>query len=191
MKKHQFLKNPITFLLLLITASSLTIISISFLRLPEPPLSAAVDNRDDFSDEIGFFGNMLIDMLPTDLTFTAFVPSEKAFLRDLKLNPNNTHDGDNTYAVVSRIMGFAVVPYKVEESDIEIYKTASYESLSGFELKIWRKRNGGGNRGIVVNGAVTEKMGIKRGKIIVHIIDGVVMDSDFALSFASSEEENN
>lgn len=134
----------------------------------------------------------MVEMLPEDLTFTAFVPSEKAFNRDLGMTkPNNTskskplEDEDNTYAVVSRILGFAVVPYRVEEGDVGKDKTASYESLSGFTLKIWRKSGGGG---LVVNGVETEKMGLKRGKVNVHVMDGVIMDSDFAQSVASSSD---
>ncbi|CAN6898197.1 unnamed protein product [Brassica oleracea] len=187
-------KNPVFFLFLLITTSSLTILIFSLLRLPEsPPIIFTGKLRADLSDELGFFGNMMIEMLPEDLVFTAFVPSENAFNRDLGMTkPNNTReskpveddDGDNTYAVVSRILGFAVVPYGVETGDVGKDETASYESLSGFTLKIWRKsRNGGG---LVVNGVETEKMGLKRGKIMVHIMDGVIMDSDFAQSVASS-----
>ncbi|EOA24764.1 hypothetical protein CARUB_v10018041mg [Capsella rubella] len=197
MKKPHFLKNPVVFLLLLITLSSLTILIFSFLKLPETPLAAGnhlCKQRNELTDELGYFGKMMIGMLPEDLVFTAFVPSDKAFRRDLGLKSNNSRrinsleddDGDNTYAVVSRIMGFAVVPYKVEEADIRNDETASYESLSGFKLKIWKKERNGGS-GLVVNGVETEKVGfVKRGKTIVHIMNGVVMDSDFAQSFASS-----
>ncbi|KAL1207954.1 hypothetical protein V5N11_034247 [Cardamine amara subsp. amara] len=200
MKKPQFLTNPVIFIFLLITASFLTILIFSFFRLPETS-PAAGDHlflrklRDNISDELGYFGMMMIEMLPEDLVFTAFVPSDKAFSRDLGMKLNNSrpikssedNDGDNnTYAVVSRIMGFAVVPYKIEEQDIKNDETASYASLSGFTLKIWKKRNGGG---LVVNGVVTEKMGLKRGKIIVHTMDGVIMDSDFAESVASSTSQ--
>ncbi|KAG7561019.1 FAS1 domain [Arabidopsis thaliana x Arabidopsis arenosa] len=198
MKKPHFLKNPVFFLFLLITASSLTILIFSFLKLPETTPATGNHLRklgDDLSDELGFFGKMMIEMLPEDLVFTAFVPSEKSFSRDLGLKSNNSRpiksqeddDGDNTYAVVSRIMSFAVVPNKVEEVDLGKDETASYESLSGFTLKIWKKRNGGG---LVVNGIVTEKMGLKRGKIIAHIMNGVVMDSDFAQSLASSTPQD-
>ncbi|CAH8268755.1 unnamed protein product [Arabidopsis lyrata] len=198
MKKPHFLKNPVFFLFLLITASSLTILIFSFLKLPETTPATGNHLRkfgDDLSDELGFFGKMMIEMLPEDLVFTAFVPSEKSFSRDLGLKLNKSRpikspeddDGDNTYAVVSRIMSFAVVPYKVEEVDIGKEETASYESLSGFTLKIWKKRNGGG---LVVNGVKTEKMGLKRGKIIAHIMNGVVMDSDFAQSLASSTPQD-
>ncbi|KAF8101998.1 hypothetical protein N665_0201s0290 [Sinapis alba] len=183
-------KNPVFFLFLLITTSSLTILIFSLLRLPESPPIITRELRTDLSEELGFFGNMMIEMLPEDLVFTAFVPSEKAFNRDLGMT-NNTRktededdEGENKYAVVSRILGFAVVPYKVEGVDIGKDETASYESLSGFTLKIWRKRNGGG--GLVVNGVETDKMGLKRGKITVHVMDGVIMDSDFAQSVASS-----
>ncbi|XP_010427382.1 PREDICTED: uncharacterized protein LOC104712229 [Camelina sativa] len=202
MKKPHFLKNPVFFLLLLITLSSLTILIFSFLKLPETPLAAGNHIRKlryELTDELGYFGNMMIEMLPEDLVFTAFVPSDKSFRRDLGLRSNNSRQiksleddddegDDNTYAVVSRIMGFAVVPYKVEEADIRKDETASYESLSGFTLKIWRRRNSGG---LVVNGIETEKMGlIKRGKIIVHVMNGVVMDSDFAQSLASSTPQD-
>ncbi|CAN7095127.1 hypothetical protein HID58_035496 [Brassica napus] len=193
MRRLLIKKNPVFFLFLLITTSSLTILIFSLLRLPEsPPIIITGKLRADLSDELGFFGNTMVEMLPEDLVFTAFVPSEKAFNRDLGMTkPNNTRksksleDEENTYAVVSRILGFAVVPYRVEEVDVGKDETASYESLSGFTLKIWRKsRNGGG---LVVNGVETEKMGLKRGKIMVHIMDGVIMDSDFAQSVASSD----
>ncbi|CAL9246225.1 unnamed protein product [Arabidopsis halleri] len=198
MKKPHFLKNPVFFLFLLITASSLTILIFSFLKLPETTPAAGNHLRklrNNLTEELGYFGKMMIEMLPEDLVFTAFVPSEKSFSRDLGLKSNNSRpnksqeddDGDNTYAVVSRIMSFAVVPYKVEEVDIGKEETASYESLSGFTLKIWRKRNGSG---LVVNGVETEKMGLKRGKIIAHIMNGVVMDSDFAQSLASSTPQD-
>ncbi|CAH8360484.1 unnamed protein product [Eruca vesicaria subsp. sativa] len=182
-------KNPVFFLFLLITTSSLTILTFSLLRLP--PITAGKLRAADLSEELGFFGNMMVEMLPEDLVFTAFVPSEKAFSRDLGMTkPNSTksslEEEENTYAVVSRILGFAVVPYKIEEGDINKDKTASYESLIGFTLKIWRKSGNG--RGLVVNGVETEKMGLKRGKVIVHIMDGVIMDSDFAQSFDSSSE---
>ncbi|ESQ44868.1 hypothetical protein EUTSA_v10010736mg [Eutrema salsugineum] len=196
MRKPHFMKNPVLFLFLLITASSLTILVFSFLRLPEsPPVAGDYLSlrklRYDLSDELGFFGKMMIEMLPEDLVFTAFVPSDEAFSRDLGLKLNNSRriedDGDNTYAVVSRIMSFAVVPYKVEEGDIGKDETASYESLSGFTLKIWKKRNGGG---LVVNGVETVKMGLKRGKIVVHAMDGVIMDYDFAQSVDSSSPQD-
>ncbi|XP_010504452.1 PREDICTED: uncharacterized protein LOC104781471 [Camelina sativa] len=201
MKKPHILKNPVFFLLLLIALSSLTILTFSFLKLPETPLAAGNHLRKlryELTDELGYFGKMMIEMLPEDLVFTAFVPSDQSFRRDLGLRSNNSRqiksleddddEGDNTYAVVSRIMGFAVVPYKVEEADIRNGETASYESLSGFTLKIWRKRNSGG---LVVNGIETEKMGfVKRGKIIVHVMNGVVMDSDFAQSLASSTPQD-
>lgn len=201
MKKPYFLKNPVAFLFLLITASSLTILIFSFFRLPETPPSTGNNHlfhrkiSFDLSKEVGFFGNMMIEMLPEDLVFTAFVPSDKSFTRDLGLKSNNTQktksleedDGDNRYAVVSRIMSFAVVPYKVEEGDIGKDETASFESLSGFTLKIWKQRNG---VGLVVNGVETEKMGLKKGKIIVHTMNGVIMDSDFAQSVSSSTSQD-
>ncbi|CAN6977857.1 hypothetical protein BRARA_I03829 [Brassica rapa] len=190
MRRLLIKKNPVFFLFLLITTSSLTILIFSLLRLPDsPPIIFTGKLRADLSDELGFFGNMIIEMLPEDLVFTAFVPSEKAFDRDLGMTkPNNTRksksleDEENTYAVVSRILGFAVVPYRVEAGDVGKDETASYESLSGFTLKIWRKSGG-----LVVNGVETEKMGLKRGKIMVHIMDGVIMDSDFAQSVASTD----
>ncbi|KAJ4895927.1 Fasciclin-like arabinogalactan family protein [Raphanus sativus] len=193
MRRLLIKKNPVFFLLVLIATSSLTILIFSLLRLPEsPPIITTGKLRADLSNEVGFFGNMMVEMLPEDLTFTAFVPSENAFNRDLGMTkPSNTsksissEDEDNTYAVVSRILGFAVVPYRVEEGDVGKDETASYESLSGFALKIWRKSGGGG---LVVNGVETEKMGLKRGKVTVHVMDGVIMDSDFAQSVASSSD---
>lgn len=94
-------------------------------------------------------------------------------IRKLKL----FEDEENIYVVVLRILGFVVVLYRVEEVDVGKDEMVLYELLSGFMLKIWRKsRNGGG---FVVNGVEMEKMGLKRGKIMVYIMDGVIMDFDF------------
>ncbi|CAL1387525.1 unnamed protein product [Linum trigynum] len=61
----------------------------------------------------GKFGEMMVGMLPEDLPFTVFMPSARAFERDIRLQ---AADGDtnstrnDSYAVVCRILGFSAVP---------------------------------------------------------------------------------
>ncbi|XP_010534568.1 PREDICTED: uncharacterized protein LOC104810077 [Tarenaya hassleriana] len=192
MRKTHLLKNPVAFLCLIITACSLAVLIMSLTRLPEtPPVTGGEvvlrRTQADISEsyELGVFGRMMIEMLPEDLVFTAFVPSDRAFATKLGLEPNKSRraeNEDNQYAVVSRVLGFSVVPYKVEEGDVGEGETVSYESLCGYTLNVWRKKDEGG---LVVNGVETKKIGIRKGKILVHLMNGVIMDAEFAQSFGS------
>ncbi|KAL3521185.1 hypothetical protein ACH5RR_019334 [Cinchona calisaya] len=92
----QFLKSPVTF----------------YLRLPEvstgsfrPEEKRIISGRNE---QKGKFGQMLIEMLPEDLPFAVFLPSEKAFQRDLRLRLDDNLDGgkaDDAYAILTRSLG--------------------------------------------------------------------------------------
>ncbi|KAJ6311865.1 hypothetical protein OIU77_013589 [Salix suchowensis] len=129
-------------------------------------------------EAIGRFGEMMIEMLPEDLAFTVFVPSEKAFQRDLKLQLNDSlvaEKRNDTYAVVSRILGFSAVPQTLSSTTVSSSKEVFYDSLSGFTLYISKDLDGM----LVVNRIRSEMVDLKRGEIIVHIMDGVIMDAEF------------
>ncbi|KAJ7964025.1 FAS1 domain containing protein [Quillaja saponaria] len=92
-------------------------------------------------DRLGKFGEMMIEMLPQVLAFTIFVPSEKAFSRDLGLRVNDSLN--DTYAVLTRILGLSAVPCPLSSMDVPFSEQQlSYNSLSGFKLFISKDIDG-------------------------------------------------
>ncbi|CAK7325821.1 unnamed protein product [Dovyalis caffra] len=186
MKRGRFVKNSIAFVGLVISICCLLVITVSVLRLPEVSLRnnvtgsyRTIRNRKVSRDEaIGKFGEMMIEMLPADLAFTVFVPSEKAFERDLRLRVNDSlveEKRNDTYAVVSRILGFSAVPRTLSSATMPSGKEVFYDSLSGFTLYILKDVDGM----LVVNRIRSEKVDLRRREIVVHIMDGVIMDAEF------------
>ena len=180
------MKNLIAFVGVVISICCLLVIMVSVLQLPEVTLrnkstgpNRTIRTRKVSKDEaIGRFGEMMIEMLPEDLAFTVFVPSEKAFQRDLKLQLNDSlvaEKRNDTYAVVSRILGFSAVPQTLSSTTVTSSKEVFYDSLSGFTLYISKDLDGM----LVVNRIRSEMVDLKRGEIIVHIMDGVIMDAEF------------
>ncbi|KAK8615165.1 hypothetical protein V6N13_068946 [Hibiscus sabdariffa] len=140
-------------------------------------------------NSIGTFGNMMIDMLPEDLAFTVFLPSETAFERDLRLNKSTSLVGgkmSDTYAVISRVLGFSTVPRALDSAMVPAGKEVSYDSLSGLELFVSKDVGGV----LVVNGVKLERVDIRRGKLVVHVIDGVIMDAEFKQSVQPDFDED-
>jgi uncharacterized surface protein with fasciclin (FAS1) repeats len=130
---------------------------------------------------LGKFGEMMIEMLPQDLAFTVFVPSEEAFKRDLRLNVNDSLKQDkfnDTYAIVSRVLGFSVVPRTLCSVDLRFGEVLSYDSLSGFPLYVSKDVDGM----VVVNRIRSEIVDVRKKEIVVHVLDGVIMDADFEQS---------
>jgi uncharacterized surface protein with fasciclin (FAS1) repeats len=130
---------------------------------------------------LGKFGEMMIEMLPQDLAFTVFVPSEEAFKRDLRLNVNDSLKQDkfnDTYAIVSRVLGFSVVPRTLCSIDLRFGEVLSYDSLSGFPLYVSKDVDGM----VVVNRIRSEIVDVRKKEIVVHVLDGVIMDADFEQS---------
>jgi len=113
------------------------------LRLPEVPVglyrTTEMGKLSENEKFIGRFGEMMIGMLPQDLAFTVFVPSQRAFERDLRLRVNDSLVGEkmnDTYAVVSRILGFSAVPRTLSSVTVPFGREISYDSISGFTLYI-------------------------------------------------------
>ncbi|URE26577.1 hypothetical protein MUK42_35841 [Musa troglodytarum] len=137
---------------------------------------------------LGELGDMMVAMLPDDLAFTVFVPSEEAFGRLLKLRSHDSLSKDRlneTYAVVSRVMGFSAVPRHIPSKVIPLHKEMTFDSVSGFRLHAWKDLDGT----LVVNGIRSEIVDIRKAEIIVHKMDGVLMDAEFEQSFPPDYED--
>ncbi|XP_031255593.1 uncharacterized protein LOC116113586 [Pistacia vera] len=192
MRRDHILKNPICVVFITISICCLFVLIFSMLRLPEISLGRPYSNminRDVLrDDELGKFVEMMVGMLPEDLAFTVFVPSEKAFERDLRLRVNHDLEGDkinNTYAILSRILGFSAVPRTLTTLTVPFGEEISYDSLSGFTLYISKVSDAM----LVVNRVKSERVDLKKGKIVVHIMDGVIMDADFEQSVLPDNNE--
>ncbi|AES99537.1 putative FAS1 domain-containing protein [Medicago truncatula] len=198
MKKHHFLKHSIALITILLTVCCIFIIAITFFNLPEPQnktnrkmgFDSITRSRkisiQDFN--LGKFGEMMVEMLPQDLAFTVFVPSEEAFKRDLRLSVNDSLKQDkfnDTYAIVSRVLGFSVVPRTLCSVDLRFGEVVSYDSLSGFPLFVSKDVDGM----IVVNRIKSKIVDVRKNEIVVHVLDGVIMDADFEQSVLSEETQ--
>lgn len=184
--KVMYLKNPVAFVFLILLVSCTFVLFISVLRLPEAPSVTSFRSKEEkrkisTDERIGKFGEMVIQMLPEDLAFTVFLPSEKAFERDLRLDLNDSligEKGSDTYAVLTRILGFSAVPRLIYSDNVSYVKEIDFDSLAGFTLYISRDLDGM----IVVNGIRSEKMDLQKGKLVLHTMDGVIMDAEFEQS---------
>lgn len=139
--------------------------------------------------KLGKFGKMMVEMLPQDLAFTVFVPSEEAFKRDLLLSVNDSlrpEKFNDTYAIITRILGFSAVPRSLSSVDVPFHELVSYDSLSGFSLHIAKDLDGM----LVVNRIRSEIVDVRKRKIVMHIMEGVIMDADFEQSVVSDDSEN-
>ncbi|PIA32107.1 hypothetical protein AQUCO_04500006v1 [Aquilegia coerulea] len=196
-RRRYSLNSFIAFVVVVIFVSCLLVMLISVFRLPEVSqedgrmsLYGMLKIRRIPKEErkLGDLGKMMLEMLPDDLAFTVFVPSEKAFRRDLKLKANNTLNGlkenDNTYATISRILGFSAVPQKLHSVDVPFGKEISLHSISGFKLYVSRRLDGS----IVVNRVHSARVDLRKGEIVVHIMNGVIMDADFEQSVEPDDE---
>uniref|UniRef100_A0A1D1ZGB1 Periostin n=2 Tax=Anthurium amnicola TaxID=1678845 RepID=A0A1D1ZGB1_9ARAE len=137
-------------------------------------------------------GEMMVAMLPDDLAFTIFVPSEKAFKGVLKLDSKESlleQKVNETYAILSRVMSFSTVPQHLPSQAIpilkEMLKEMPLDSVSGFKLYAHRLADGT----LIVNNVRAEQVDIRRGEIIVHIMNGVIMDAEFEQSFRPDYDE--
>ncbi|XP_047084004.1 uncharacterized protein LOC124695162 [Lolium rigidum] len=142
------------------------------------------------SASLGEFGEMMLSMLPKDLAFTALVPSPESFRRVLKLRPNESFaEGkakDDTYAVVSRVLGFSAVPRRLRSEDVPLRERVRLlDSVSGLKMYAWRDADGA----LVVNGVRSECADIVRDQTVVHVMAGVLMDAEFERSFLPAAED--
>ncbi|KAF8005812.1 hypothetical protein BT93_K0173 [Corymbia citriodora subsp. variegata] len=196
MRRGCFVKNSVAFVCMVVSSCCFLVLFLSTLRLPE--VSSGNDAvRSHLTTEVrkfsenphlGTFGEMMVEMLPQDLAFTVFIPSEKAFWRDLQLHANESFVAENinnTYAIVSRVLGFSAVPQVLTSDTVPVGEEISYDSLSGFTLHMSRAVDGK----IIVNGVRSESLDRRKGEIVVHIMDGVIMDADFKQSVQPDYDE--
>jgi hypothetical protein len=144
---------------------------------------------------LGELGEALVSMLPTDLPFTVFAPSADAFRRVLNLRrPNRTAahavekkqttadddtESEDTYAVLSRVLGFSAVPRRLLAADVPgSARGVVLDSVSGLRIHVARD-----GAALVANGVRSECIDVVRGEAVVHIIAGVLMDADFERSW--------
>ncbi|KAG8390094.1 hypothetical protein BUALT_Bualt01G0047700 [Buddleja alternifolia] len=180
------LKNPVKFVCIIVSVSFIIIQIISAIQLRNISQSTIASKFPKINlsrdSKIGKFGENVMKMLPEDLKFTLFLPSERAFHRDLRLNQNDS----NAYAVLTRVLGFSAVPRWISTADLENGKEMVYDSISGYNLYVSKDLN----EMVVVNGVVSEKVDLKMGNILVHVMDGVIMDAEFELSVQPDDDED-
>uniref|UniRef100_A0A7C8ZU41 FAS1 domain-containing protein n=1 Tax=Opuntia streptacantha TaxID=393608 RepID=A0A7C8ZU41_OPUST len=187
MRKGRLFNRPIAIILILVSICCMIVMIMSMLNLPEIPTGHSEIEYQQ-SSEVGKFGEMMVEMLPTDLAFTVFVPSEKAFERDLGLRANHSlspEEWDNTYATVSRVLGFSAVPRKIHSDSIPPGEAKSFDSISGFELYVSKDLEGE----LVVNGVRSKRVDGKKEEVVVHVMDGVIMDAQFEQSVRPDADE--
>lgn len=142
--------------------------------------------RSRAEEELGELGKFMVEMLPDDLAFTIFTPSEEAFERVLGLRASNSLVEDklnDTFAVLSRVMGFSVLPRHLSSEAVPLLKEISFDSLSGYRLYAWKASNGT----LFVNNVRSERVDVRRGETIVHIMSGVIVDPEFEQSFQTDD----
>ncbi|KAK7320618.1 hypothetical protein VNO77_30258 [Canavalia gladiata] len=196
MRRRQVLKHSIVLISMMVCVSCLLIVTVTFLKLPEattknkemrfyPIIRSRKVSLQDVN--LGKFEEMMLDMLPQDLAFTVFIPSEEAFKRDLRLVVNDSLKPDrfnDTYAILTRILGFSAVPRALSSANVPLGELVSYESLSGFPLYISKDIDGM----LVVNRIRSEVVDVRKREVVVHVMDGIIMDSDFEQSVLSEDD---
>lgn len=176
------LKNPVKLVCTIVTVSFIIIQIISAIQLSQSSISS-VKRKSTTTNraKIGEFGETVLKMLPEDLAFTVFLPSEEAIRRDLRLKRNDS----DSYAVLTRVLGFSSVPRWISSADLERGKQRRYDSISGLNLLVGKDLNGN----VVVNGVVSEALDLRIGGIVVHVMDGVVMDAEFEQSVIPDDDD--
>lgn len=197
MSKGKLFNRSIAIIIMLVSLCCMVVVIMSMFNLPDVPLGHTEIESHESSKfggiyskggNLGMFGKMMVEMLPNDLAFTVFVPSERAFERDLRLRANHNfsqEEWDNTYATVSRVLGFSAVPRKIYSDSVLVGKEISFDSISGFTLYISKDLDGV----LVVNSVRSERVGVEKGEVVVHTMDGVIMDAEFEQSVQPHDDE--
>lgn len=191
LRRGYYLNNLIALVCVFVSVSCLLVLLLSILRLPDIPLERRdleflhplkFGKRSNEEGRLGELGKRMVAMLPDDLAFTVFVPSEKAFERDLKLLANDSlgqQKENDTFAILSRVLGFSAVPQHLPSVAVPLDGEISFDSVSGFRLDATRVSG----ETLVVNTVPSEQIDLSKGEIIIHIMCGVIMDPEFAVSF--------
>lgn len=198
MRRHYYSNYVIPLVCVLVSISCLFVLLVSILKLPEVSVQRGeigssralkFGKRSNGEGRLGELGKTMIEMLPADLAFTVFVPSEKAFERDLKLRAKASLGKENvndTLAILSRVLSFSAVPQGLSSVEVPMYKEISFDSVSGFRLYATKALDGT----LIVNTVRSEWVDIREKEIIVHVMSGVIMDAEFAQSFLPDYEDD-
>ncbi|XP_026417518.1 uncharacterized protein LOC113313002 [Papaver somniferum] len=198
LRKNWVLSNLIVFVSVVVLVSCFLVIFVSLLKLPDVSQPKGMfgshrrlRNRKVVKEDesLGELGEMMIGMLPADLAFTVFVPSVKAFANELKLQVNDSVVGltenDNTFAILSRILAFSAIPRSLLSVNVPVGKEVTFDSISGFTLYISRDSDGS----LVVNRVRSKRLDLRKRDMVVHIMDGVIMDAEFEQSVQPENED--
>lgn len=190
-------KSPVAFIVVIVSVSCLFVLILTVLKLPDVSFtngSSSLSNYKKFSKvannsySLGKFGEMMIEMLPQDLSFTVFVPSETAFERDLRLSVNNSltkEKEDDTYAILTRVLSFTVVPWKILAESVLNTEEVICDSLSGLKLYVSKDAD----EMLVVNRVRSTRVNLRKGEIVIHVMNGVIMEADFEQSVRSDNSD--
>lgn len=191
LRRSYYLNNLITLVCVFVFVSCLLVLLLSIIGLPEVSLergkidffhSSKFGKRSKEEGRLGELGKRMVAMLPDDLAFTVFLPSEKAFERELKLLANDSlgeQKENDTFAILSRVLGFSAVPQHLPSVAVPLNGEITFDSVSGFRLVAARVSDGT----LIVNTVQSEQVDLSKGEIVIHIMSGVIMDAEFAESF--------
>ncbi|EYU41264.1 hypothetical protein ABFS82_06G135700 [Erythranthe guttata] len=181
-RKIRASKNPVKLICIIVTVSFIIVQIISALLQLTSTISSSP--KPVMKPSIGELGETVIGMLPEDLAFTLFLPSEEAFRRDLRLDRNDS----DSYATLTRVLGFSAVPRWISTADLDLDLDLErvYGSISGFDLVVSKDLKGR----VVVNGVASEKKGLRKGSVVVYVIDGVLMDAEFRQSVQPDDDDD-
>ncbi|KAL5991549.1 hypothetical protein ACLOJK_012458 [Asimina triloba] len=194
--KRNYWVNPITFICVFVSVSCLLVLFVSVIGLPEismdrngvQSLRTLKFGKKLEEGRLGELGQMVVGMLPDDLAFTVFLPSEEAFRRDVKLQANESlveQKFNDTFAILTRVLGFSTVPQHLPSIEMYMDKEMPLDSISGFRLYAVRTSSGA----LVVNNVQSKWLDIRKGKAIIHLMSGVIMDAEFGQSFQSDDND--
>ncbi|KAJ6820759.1 uncharacterized protein M6B38_394010 [Iris pallida] len=193
-RKGSYLRSlvPLLFMFIificLLLFLSLSLPDVSLVKHSKETYRRLVTRKNSMEEGLGELGELMVSMLPDDLPFTVFVPSEDAFERIVQLRANISLDEDkrnNTVAILSRLMGFSAIPQHLPSIMVPMLKEISFDSVSGYTLYAWKASNGT----LIVNNVRSEQVDVRKGETIVHVMDGVIMDAEFKQSFETDDED--
>eukprot|EP00250_Pteridium_aquilinum_P017877 c23817_g1_i1 orf=964-1617(-) len=159
---------------------------------------ARLHNKASMDPALGRYGELILTFIRPDLPFTVFIPSPSSFESMLlaingrfntsgTLSPNSTvFEEESNYAVISRVFGFGAVPRRILSGMVPFNGEIGVDSVSGFRLILARLPPKGT---LIVNNLACSTVDIIKGSIVVHLVDGVLMDSDFEQSVIPFQDD--
>lgn len=190
LSRGRFFRRVLTLLCISVPAFSILVLLGPGFPEIAPSLLGQVEKSELGRSEtrLGDLALLMIGMLPDDLAFTVFAPSDEAVERVLKLRPSISLMPDkmnDTIAILSRVMGFCSVPLHLPSKSVPVMEELALDSVSGLRIYVRKAPDGT----LLANNVSSERVDLRKGEVIVHVMGGVIMDSEFELSFAPDFEE--